>query len=155
MTQRVGSTCHAASGPNSRALSRLQRPRGATALIPIELLTGTIAAVLSQELSTRYYTVVLINLQTSSVSGINSPAYTSPFTSASHVGQSPDGHNAALPEFHQVLDMKRDGGLTGVSVVVMSPFKQQQPHAVLTGPPQASRSVRSGLLAVAHRRSPA
>ena len=99
--------------------------------------------------------MVLINLQTSSVSGINSPAYTSPFTSASHVGQSPDGHNAALPEFHQVLDMKRDGGLAGVSVVVMSPFKQQQPHAVLTGPPQASRSVRSGLLAVAHRRSPA
>jgi len=86
-----------------------------------------------EELNLRYYTVVLINLQTKTMSGIHSPAQTSNFSSSSHVLQA-DGYNQALSEFNQVLDMKRDGGLMGVSVVVMSPFKQQQSLLKLKDP---------------------
>jgi len=82
-----------------------------------------------EELSLRYYTVVLINLQTKTMSGIHSPAqstgFSAGFSGSSHAKQA-EGYNQALSEFNQVLEMKRDGGLMGVSVVVMSPFKQQQ-----------------------------
>ena len=118
-----------------------------------------------EELNLRYYTVVLINLQTKTMSGIHSPAQTSSAMSGihSHVAQA-DGYNQALSEFNQagpalapcaprpcapawrpaphtrtacylqVLDMKRDVGLMGVSVVVMSPFKQQQSLLKLKDP---------------------